>query len=145
MNTAHSMSEEIRCQQKNHRSNIKTVCNFDMMVYKFVEMQVNDFDLHRFIGHALRERRKETGMTQTDLARKVGLLRTSITNIEAGRQRAPLHVLYNICITLGVEAREILSANADALRESMVEVDVGGTKKRVPPRAAKLLNELLAD
>jgi len=106
-------------------------------------VQVNDSKLHRLIGETLRDRRKQTGMTQTDLASKVGLLRTSITNIEAGRQKPPIQVLYNICLALGIEAREILPTNAEALQGEMVEVEVEGKKKSVPPKAAKLLNELL--
>jgi DNA-binding XRE family transcriptional regulator len=94
------------------RSAILTVSNFDLIVYKVTTVQVNDSKLHRLIGETLRDRRKQTGMTQTDLASKVGLLRTSITNIEAGRQKPPIQVLYNICLVLGIEAREILPTNA---------------------------------
>ena len=125
------------------RSAILTVSNFDLIVYKVTTVQVNDSKLHRLIGETLRDRRKQTGMTQTDLASKVGLLRTSITNIEAGRQKPPIQVLYNICLALGIEAREILPTNAEALQGEMVEVEVEGKKKSVPPKAAKLLNELL--
>jgi transcriptional regulator with XRE-family HTH domain len=125
------------------RSAILTVSNFDLIVYKVTTVQVNDSKLHRLIGETLRDRRKQTGMTQTDLASKVGLLRTSITNIEAGRQKPPIQVLYNICLVLGIEAREILPTNAEALQGEMVEVEVEGKKTSVPPKAAKLLNELL--
>jgi transcriptional regulator with XRE-family HTH domain len=108
-------------------------------------MQVNESELHRLIGDTLRRRRKQIGMTQTDLAEEIGLLRTSITNIEAGRQRAPLHVLYNICVALDIEVRDILPTNEEALQRSMVEVEVNGKKKTMPAMAAKLLNELLTD
>lgn len=108
-------------------------------------MYINEIELHRNIGQTLRERRKQIGMTQTELANKVDVLRTSITNIEAGRQRAPLHLLYNICINLGIEARDILPTNVEALQSGLVEVEVGGRKKSVPPKAARLFNELLAE
>jgi transcriptional regulator with XRE-family HTH domain len=121
-----------------------TVSNFDFMVYKSVAMYVNDSELHSRIGEALRERRKQSGMTQVELAGKVGLLRTSITNIEAGRQKAPLHVLYNICLALDIEVREVLPTNAEAVKSCMVEMEIEGKRKSVPPKAARLLNELLA-
>jgi transcriptional regulator with XRE-family HTH domain len=108
-------------------------------------MQVNESELHRLIGDTIRKRRKLAGMTQTELAEKVGLLRTSITNIEAGRQRAPLQVLYNICVAVGVEVREVLPTNAEALQLNMVEVEVDGKKKSVPAKAARLLSELLSE
>jgi transcriptional regulator with XRE-family HTH domain len=108
-------------------------------------MQVNESELHRLVGDTIRKRRKLIDMTQTELAEKVGLLRTSITNIEAGRQRAPLHVLYNICVAVGIEVREVLPTNEEALRHSMVEVEVDGKKKRVPAGAAKMLSELLSE
>ncbi len=110
-----------------------------------VGMQVNESELHRLVGDAIRKRRKLAGMTQIELAEKVGLLRTSITNIEAGRQRAPLHVLYNICVAVGAEVREVLPDNAEALQLGMVEVEVDGEKKAVPARAARLLSELLSE
>ena len=108
-------------------------------------MQVNESELHRLVGDTIRKRRKLAGMTQTELAEKVGLLRTSITNIEAGRQRAPLHVLYNICVAVGIEVREVLPTNAEALQQGMVEVEVDGKKKSVPAKAARLLSELLSE
>lgn len=41
-------------------------------------------------------------MTQQELATAIGLTRTSIANLEAGRQRIPLHILYAIAEALGV-------------------------------------------
>ena len=122
-----------------------TVYNFDLMVYKNVAMLVNDSELHKHIGEALREHRKQAGMTQLELAKKVGLLRTSITNIEAGRQKAPLHVIYNICIALDIEVCAVLPTNAEAVQIDMIEIEIQGKKKSVPPKAARLLKELLTN
>lgn len=47
--------------------------------------------VYRMLGAAIQRLRDALGWTQSDLAKKVGLNRTSITNIEAGRQRFPLH------------------------------------------------------
>lgn len=47
-------------------------------------------------------------ISQQDLANRIGVSRTTIANLENQRQQMPLHLLYDICIELGVEAREVL-------------------------------------
>ncbi|NNJ12961.1 helix-turn-helix transcriptional regulator [Chloroflexales bacterium ZM16-3] len=51
----------------------------------------------------VRERRHSLKMTQAHLAARVGLLRSSVANIEAGRQRITVHVLYHLCEVLGMD------------------------------------------
>lgn len=46
---------------------------------------------YRLFGAKVEQIRTTLGWTQAELAEKVGLTRTSITNIEAGRQRVLLH------------------------------------------------------
>lgn len=46
---------------------------------------------HVAMGAKIRIVREALGLTQDDLATRVGLNRTSVTNIEAGRQRLILH------------------------------------------------------
>lgn len=52
-------------------------------------------------GLRVAARRKSLNMTQADLARKIGLVRASVANIETGRQRVLLHTFLDICDTLG--------------------------------------------
>jgi transcriptional regulator with XRE-family HTH domain len=47
-------------------------------------------------------------MSQDAFAKAVGLSRTSITNIERGRQPVSLHTLYSMADILGVEAVDLL-------------------------------------
>jgi DNA-binding XRE family transcriptional regulator len=47
-------------------------------------------------------------LTQSELAEMVGLERTSITNIERGNQKVPLHVLFRICEALKSPVMEAL-------------------------------------
>ena len=49
--------------------------------------------VYQQIGAALRQRRNELGMTQSALASHLGLSRTSVTNIECGRQPMLVHQL----------------------------------------------------
>lgn len=46
---------------------------------------------YRLFGAKVEQVRNVLGWTQNELAKKVGLTRTSITNIEAGRQRILMH------------------------------------------------------
>src|SRR5467141_2115920 len=51
---------------------------------------------YQIIGDRIALRRKQIQVTQEDLANTIGMTRVSISNIEAGRQRAPIHTLYTI-------------------------------------------------
>ena len=64
--------------------------------------------LYAAVGVRVREARRSQKMSQEDLANRVGLTRTSITNVEAGRQKLPLHTLFAIAEALGMEAKELL-------------------------------------
>lgn len=59
-------------------------------------------EVYREIGRRIRAEREALGFSQVDLAKEIGLTRTSITNIEAGRQRMLIHTLYDIANALGV-------------------------------------------
>src|ERR1700744_2578665 len=58
-----------------------------------------DFDdLYRELGRKIRQARERQGqkLSQEALAQRLGISRTSMVNIEAGRQHTPLHVLWQI-------------------------------------------------
>ena len=60
--------------------------------------------LYEVFGRLVHKHRKsgKDVMTQDRLGKLVGLSRTSITNIEKGRQHVSLHQLYRIADALGV-------------------------------------------
>ena len=55
------------------------------------------------VGFMISEFRKSANMSQQIFAEKVGLSRTSIVNIEKGRQSPPLHTLWTISNIFNVE------------------------------------------
>jgi transcriptional regulator with XRE-family HTH domain len=58
---------------------------------------MTDFDeIYRGVGRKIRQTRQNQRLSQESLAQRLGISRTSMVNIEAGRQRAPLHVLWQI-------------------------------------------------
>lgn len=60
------------------------------------------------VGRRIRNARKDRKRTQEELASRVSLTRTSITNIEKGRQKFLLHTLADIAHALDVEPASLL-------------------------------------
>ena len=64
--------------------------------------------LYSTLGDIIKKHRSQKGLTQAELARKVGLPRTGIANVEAGRQRLYLHTLINIANALGINICSVI-------------------------------------
>lgn len=64
--------------------------------------------IYKELGKRVGTARDKANLTQERLAVRVGLSRTSIVNIEAGRQRVPLHQLYRIADALDLEPADLL-------------------------------------
>jgi transcriptional regulator with XRE-family HTH domain len=60
------------------------------------------------LGLAIQKARKAKRITQLRLSRAVNLSRTSITNIERGRQPVPVHLLVQLAHALGLTAADLL-------------------------------------
>lgn len=60
------------------------------------------------LGENIRTCRKRSNLSQDGLAKLIGLTRTSLTNIENGRQHPPLHTLCEIVEKLKVDISELL-------------------------------------
>jgi transcriptional regulator with XRE-family HTH domain len=63
-------------------------------------MEFDRAGFDREVGLRLQRARKERGLTQQELARRIGLPRPSYANIESGRQRVPLDVVWRAAIVL---------------------------------------------
>jgi transcriptional regulator with XRE-family HTH domain len=59
-------------------------------------------------GARVRTVREKAGLTPKELAGFVGLSRSSIANLEAGRQRVPIHIVWCLADALGVSVAELL-------------------------------------
>lgn len=73
------------------------------------------------VGHRIRTERENRGLTQEALARGVRLTRTSITNIEKGRQRLLLHTLIDFSAFLNVPPTALLPSTTSPRIEDLLK------------------------
>jgi transcriptional regulator with XRE-family HTH domain len=69
---------------------------------------MNQRQFYAEVGRRIRLARKACTLTQESLASRVSLTRTSITNIEQGRQKFPLHMLAELADALQVAPTALL-------------------------------------
>jgi DNA-binding XRE family transcriptional regulator len=90
------------------------------------------------VGRRVRHAHELAGLTQDTLAARVALSRTSVTNIEGGRQKMMLHTLWELASALGVEPTTLLPDMRCASyvgRSRDKPGDEGGAD--LPPRPSK--------
>ena len=71
---------------------------------------LSDAEVDRFyatVGSRVRRARAGRGMSQSALARKIGFARSSVANLEAGRQRIALHLLVQIAWALDCQPADV--------------------------------------
>lgn len=72
-----------------------------------------DGRFYQRFGQHLRQARKASGLSQADLAVAIKLARTSVSNIEQGRQKVLLHTFAEILRVLNVQPRKLLPSLND--------------------------------
>lgn len=63
---------------------------------------------HQAVGLRIKMTREFLSITQEELAKKVGISRGSLANIEVGRQRLLLHNIEEFAKALGVSPKHLL-------------------------------------
>lgn len=91
------------------------------------------------VGRRIRTARKEWKLTQEELGARVSLTRTSITNIEKGRQKLLLHTLADIAHALRVEPVRLLP---EGVQEPERELE-DALKDRTDPERAWIKSAIL--
>jgi transcriptional regulator with XRE-family HTH domain len=97
------------------RSASETVSDIDIEVVLGNTERVER--LYEQFGRRLRSLREDAGLTQDQVAERVSLKRTSITNIESGRQHIALHQLFLLAAAVGQSPAELLPDTGPALQE----------------------------
>jgi transcriptional regulator with XRE-family HTH domain len=72
----------------------------------------NETSFYKRVGELIREARKRGEMSQEVLAAAAHLKRSSISNIENGRQHLLVHTLVEISDALGIEPESLLPRRA---------------------------------
>ena len=74
-------------------------------------------EFYRELGRRIREAREKSHLTQEALAVEVSLTRTSVTNIEKGRQQLLVHTLVEISRALNVAPESLLPEPQSSTQE----------------------------
>lgn len=98
------------------------VCLIDLSLCNVHNKDMKGF--YREFGRRLRENRRKAGLTQETLAKRVGLSRTSITNIEHGNQYIQLHMFVLLSSALGCEPQELLPIDLSIKNEVVLSSDL---------------------
>jgi transcriptional regulator with XRE-family HTH domain len=90
--------------------------------FKMGQMSDNEM-LYQAVGEKIRHvrERSKPKLSQAQLATRLGVSRASIVNIEAGRQHAPLHLLWQIAGVLDTEL-SLLIPQRDELLETQAPI-----------------------
>jgi transcriptional regulator with XRE-family HTH domain len=91
----------------------------------FVRKRADEKSFYKAFGELLAEARRKKSVSQETLADELELSRTSITNIEKGRQPIQLLSLYRIARLLQMDVKELLPS------QSVLEADQSPPKLSV--------------
>jgi DNA-binding XRE family transcriptional regulator len=95
------------------------------------------------MGNVLRDVREKVGRTQEDVARAVSLTRTSLTNIEKGRQKLLLHTFADIATFLGRTPSDLLADIQAKLAEKSPIITV--PTNNLSPKAHEQISDMIVE
>lgn len=96
---------------------------------------------------SLREKHPKTEekITQLKLADAIGIERSTLTNIELGNQRPPVHVIYRLCDYFGIALDELMPKLADVQdAPQTTRVGVGPDQYELPSKTHAAIDRLRA-
>jgi transcriptional regulator with XRE-family HTH domain len=111
-------------------------------------MSMSDMELYRRLGRAVAKRRDELGLTQGEVAEKLGLSRASLANLENGRQRIMVHQLFGLVNALKLKSILDLVPETWVLAEPLPAIKMTGGAALSPQEqstVASLLASALAE
>lgn len=88
---------------------------------------IQEKELYKATGTQIKKIRKAKGYSQSDLAKSVGIERTSITNIESGNQKVTLFVLYKICEVFDIALDGVMPSIKDVQLHEVENSAIGST------------------
>lgn len=105
---------------------------------------MDEESINKAFGARLGAERRRFLLTQEDLARRVGIGRTTIANIERGRQSVSVPLLYRLASALGVAPESLLP---QCVETSSSEADGSGSSEKLAlsGRQNTWVNEILQE
>jgi transcriptional regulator with XRE-family HTH domain len=91
-------------------------------------------------GHRLRARRRETGLTQAELATRAGVSRQLVAAVEAGRHAPAVDAALGLARALGTSVEELFAGTSDAVRPALGD----RLRDRTPLRVGRVGDGLVA-
>lgn len=111
---------------------------------------IDESRLYKTIGQNIRELRvarhgANGSLTQAELAKSVGLERTSITNLEKGSQKVPLHVLYAVCSALDADIADVLPPLSVVQQDPISQLDLSSASAQQASAGRPILSKVLEE
>ncbi|WP_310589398.1 helix-turn-helix transcriptional regulator [Fibrivirga algicola] len=97
---------------------------------------------YQLLGENIKKHRNIRELTQEQLAFAIDLTRTSVVNIEQGRQRPPLYLLVEIAQKLHVTLETLVPTESAFSNGTMLDAN---TLKAVPEKDVTKLTSFLSD
>ncbi len=104
---------------------------------------MDDAELNREFGSRLRLMRRQAHLSQDALAESATLSRTSVVNIERGRQGVSLATLYRLAGALACDCADLLPKPANT--SPPVQITVGGNDRSSQQAVSRILSRLEAE
>ena len=105
-------------------------------------VMLENMELYHRIGRVVAKRRGELGLTQSDVAERLGLSRASLANLESGRQRIMVHQLFALVNALQFQSILDLVPQTWVLPGPLPEIRVSNST--LSPRQQSTVKSLLA-
>ena len=103
-------------------------------------MEFDRVGFDREVGLRMQRARKARGITQEHLAQRIGMPRPSYANIESGRQRIPIDVVWRVAVVLGVGIDKLVPEplNKRSGLASVVPIRAGAAAAAIPSQEFSL-------
>ena len=94
------------------------------------------------LGRNVKRIRSKMKLTQEQLASRIALTRTSVVNIEQGKQHPPVHILLDLAKALEVEIQDLIPNEKEYTADSRLEEFIpAGVSSKDVERVASFYNE----
>lgn len=104
-----------------------------------------DSSINKVVGNRVKHFRKKRGLSQTQLSEIVGLTRSSISNIESGRQSTKLEKYYHIAEILKIDIYDLLPSINKIDTDSVSQnIELSVEKDKYPTEVIDWITDIIS-